>query len=98
MGDNLESEGYVVENEARGDEAELRLAENAPDLVAIALFIVIKGSNTLTRQAAKEPTPPAPPTQEVVLLTQIRDELAKRCAARSIAAKARDVLVSARWR
>jgi large conductance mechanosensitive channel len=47
-------------------------------IVAIALFIVIKGINTLTKQAAKEPPPPAPPTQEVVLLTQIRDELAKR--------------------
>jgi large conductance mechanosensitive channel len=49
-------------------------------IVAIALFIVIKAINTLTRQAAKEPPPPAPPTQEVVLLTQIRDELAKRGA------------------
>jgi large conductance mechanosensitive channel len=49
-------------------------------IVAIALFIVIKGINTLTRQAAKEPPPPAPPTQEVVLLTQIRDELARRGA------------------
>ncbi len=46
-------------------------------IVAIALFVVIKGINTLTKQAAKEPPPPAPPTQEVVLLTQIRDELAK---------------------
>jgi large conductance mechanosensitive channel len=49
-------------------------------IVAIALFIVIKGINTLTRQAAKEPPPPAPPTQEVVLLTEIRDQLAKRGA------------------
>ena len=49
-------------------------------IVAVALFIVIKGINALTRQAAKEPPPPAPPTQEVVLLTQIRDELAKRGA------------------
>ncbi len=47
-------------------------------IVAIALFIAIKGINMLTRQAAKEPPPPAPPTQEVVLLTQIRDALAKR--------------------
>src|SRR5271166_3683395 len=47
-------------------------------IVAIALFLAIKGINMLTRQAAKEPPPPAPPTQEVVLLTQIRDELAKR--------------------
>ena len=35
MGYNLEFEGYVVENVARGDEAELRLAENAPDLVIL---------------------------------------------------------------
>ena len=27
---NLEAEGYVVESVARGDEAELRLTENAP--------------------------------------------------------------------
>src|SRR5271166_2366028 len=47
-------------------------------IVAIALFLAIKGINMLTRQAAKEPPPPAPPTQEVVLLTQIRDQLAKR--------------------
>ena len=49
-------------------------------IVAIALFIVIKGINTLMKQAAKEPPPPAPPTQEVVLLTQIRDRLAERGA------------------
>jgi large conductance mechanosensitive channel len=47
-------------------------------IVAIALFLVIKGINALTKQAAKEPPPPAPPTQEVVLLTQIRDSLARR--------------------
>src|SRR5277367_4119024 len=47
-------------------------------IVAIALFLAIKGINMLTRQAAKEPPPPAAPTQEVVLLTQIRDELAGR--------------------
>jgi large conductance mechanosensitive channel len=47
-------------------------------IVAVALFLAIKGINMLTRQAAKEPPPPAPPTQEVVLLTQIRDQLAKR--------------------
>ena len=47
-------------------------------IVAVALFLAIKGINMLTRQAAKEPPVPAPPTQEVVLLTQIRDALAKR--------------------
>jgi len=49
-------------------------------IVAVALFIVIKGINMMTRQAAKEPPPPAPPTPEVVLLTEIRDQLAKRGA------------------
>jgi len=49
-------------------------------IIAIALFIVIKGINTMTRKAAKEPPPPAPPTQEVVLLTEIRDQLARRGA------------------
>ncbi|HEV2702433.1 MAG TPA: large-conductance mechanosensitive channel protein MscL [Steroidobacteraceae bacterium] len=47
-------------------------------IVAIALFILIKGINTL-----KRPPPPAPPavpapTKEEVLLTEIRDLLAKR--------------------
>ena len=32
---NLEAEGYVVESVARGDEAELRLAESAPDLLIL---------------------------------------------------------------
>jgi large conductance mechanosensitive channel len=49
-------------------------------IVAIALFIVIKGINVMTRKAAEEPPPPAPPTPEVVLLTEIRDQLAKRGA------------------
>ena len=49
-------------------------------IVAIALFVAIKAINMMTRQAAKEPPPPAPPTQEVVLLTEIRDELARRGA------------------
>ncbi len=49
-------------------------------IVAVALFIVIKGINVMTRKAAKEPPPPAPPTQEVVLLTEIRDQLARRGA------------------
>jgi large conductance mechanosensitive channel len=48
-------------------------------IVAIALFVVIKGINTLNRASAKKADePPAPPSPEVVLLTQIRDELARR--------------------
>ena len=49
-------------------------------IIAVALFIVIKGINTMTRRAAKEPPVPAPPTKEVVLLTEIRDQLARRGA------------------
>ena len=32
---NLEAEGYVAESVERGDEAELRLAESAPDLIIL---------------------------------------------------------------
>jgi large conductance mechanosensitive channel len=46
-------------------------------IVAVALFVVIKAINALTRQAAKEPPPPELPSKEILLLTQIRDELAK---------------------
>ena len=51
-------------------------------IVAAALFIAIKGINMLTRsaQAEKKPAEPPPPSDEVVLLTQIRDQLAKRPA------------------
>ena len=49
-------------------------------IVAVALFVVIKAINAMTRQAAKEPPPPAPPSPEVALLTEIRDQLAKRGA------------------
>ena len=44
-------------------------------IVALALFFVIKGINSL-----KRPTPstaPALPSEEIVLLTQIRDSLAR---------------------
>ena len=47
-------------------------------IVAVALFVVIKGINTLNRQSPPKPATPPPPSPEVVLLTQIRDQLAKR--------------------
>ena len=47
-------------------------------IVAAALFAVIKGINTLNRKPAAAPAAPPPPNPEVVLLTQIRDELARR--------------------
>ena len=49
-------------------------------IVAIALFAVIKGINTLNRKPPAAPAPPAPPREEVVLLTQIRDQLANSAA------------------
>jgi len=50
-------------------------------IVAVALFVVIKGINALNRAPkAAKPEEPPPPSPEVVLLTQIRDELAKRPA------------------
>ncbi len=48
-------------------------------IVAVALFVVIKGINTLNRKPAPAaPAPPPAPSPEVELLTQIRDQLAKR--------------------
>ena len=47
-------------------------------IVAWVLFLVIKAMNTLKREKATEPPPPAPPTKEEILLTEIRDLLAKK--------------------
>ncbi len=49
-------------------------------IVAVALFLVIKGINTLTRKSKENPAEPPPPSPEVVLLTEIRDQLARRGA------------------
>lgn len=47
-------------------------------IVAWILFLVVKGINRLRRKAAEQPAPPAPPTKEEVLLTEIRDLLARK--------------------
>jgi large conductance mechanosensitive channel len=47
-------------------------------IVALALFFVVKGINLLKRPSPAAPGAPPPPSEEVVLLTQIRDALAKR--------------------
>ncbi|MFK8252397.1 large conductance mechanosensitive channel protein MscL [Ancylobacter terrae] len=47
-------------------------------IIAWILFMVVKGINRLRRKAADEPPPPAPPTKEEVLLTEIRDILARK--------------------
>jgi large conductance mechanosensitive channel len=47
-------------------------------IIAFVLFLVVKGINILKRPAPATPAAPAPPSEEVVLLTQIRDALASR--------------------
>lgn len=47
-------------------------------IVAFAVFLLVKGINTLTRKKAPPPPPPAPPPEDVVLLREIRDLLARR--------------------
>lgn len=47
-------------------------------IVAFAIFLVVKAMNALTRKEATTPPPPALPTKEEVLLTEIRDALRGR--------------------
>ena len=47
-------------------------------IVAAALFVVIKAINTMKKPAPAEPAAAPPPSDEVVLLTEIRDALVKR--------------------
>ena len=47
-------------------------------IVAWALFLLIRGMNSLKRKEADTPPPPAPPSRQEVLLEEIRDLLAKR--------------------
>lgn len=44
-------------------------------IVAIVLFMVVKGINSLKKKEAAAPVAPAAPSKEEVLLTQIRDAL-----------------------
>jgi two-component system, OmpR family, phosphate regulon response regulator PhoB len=54
---NLEAEGYVVDSVARGDEAELRLAENAPDLLLLDWMLPgVSGIEICRRLRAREAT------------------------------------------
>ena len=47
-------------------------------IVAFVLFMIIKAMNQLRRKQEQEPAKEPPPSQEVILLEQIRDALAKR--------------------
>ncbi|MBU3741017.1 MAG: large-conductance mechanosensitive channel protein MscL [Candidatus Kapabacteria bacterium] len=47
-------------------------------IVAFAIFLVIKAMNVFRRKQAEAPAAPAAPAEDIVLLTEIRDELRKR--------------------
>ncbi|HWG29410.1 MAG TPA: large-conductance mechanosensitive channel protein MscL [Steroidobacteraceae bacterium] len=47
-------------------------------IIALALFMVIKGINRLKRPPPPAPAVPPPPTRSEQLLEEIRDQLAKR--------------------
>jgi large conductance mechanosensitive channel len=47
-------------------------------IVAFAVFLLIKGINTLKRREEAKPAAPAPPSREEQLLTEIRDLLKSR--------------------
>jgi len=46
-------------------------------IIAFAIFLLVKGINALKRKEEEKPATPAPPSPEVVLLTDIRDILRK---------------------
>jgi large conductance mechanosensitive channel len=46
-------------------------------IVAFVLFLVVKGVNAARRKEQAQPTAPAPPAEDIKLLTEIRDLLKK---------------------
>ena len=71
IGYNLEAEGYFVESVARGDEAELMLAEHAPDLVILDWMLPgVSGIEICRRLRAREATRTLP----VIMVTARREE------------------------
>src|SRR5271157_1894622 len=82
LGYNLEAEGYVVESVERGDEAELRLAENPPDLVILDWMLPgVSGLEICRRLRAREPTRTLP-----VIMVTGRGEEAERVRGLSVGA------------
>ena len=68
---NLEAEGYVVQSVERGDEAELRLAENAPDLLILDWMLPgVSGIEICRRLRAREATRTLP----IIMVTARREE------------------------
>ena len=84
---NLEAEGYVVESVARGDEAELRLAESAPDLVILDWMLPgVSGIEICRRLRARDATRTLP-----VIMVTARCEESERV--RGLAVGADDYVV-----
>jgi two-component system, OmpR family, phosphate regulon response regulator PhoB len=82
IGYNLEAEGYAVESVARGDEAELRLAENAPDLVILDWMLPgVSGIEICRRLRAREATRTLP-----IIMVSARREEAERVRGLAIGA------------
>ena len=68
---NLEAEGYAVETVERGDEAELRLQENAPDLVVLDWMLPGLSGIELCRRLRARPETRALP---IIMLTARGEE------------------------
>ena len=84
---NLEAEGYVVESVARGDEAELRLVENAPDLLILDWMLPgVSGIEICRRLRARETTRTLP-----VIMVTARNEESERV--RGLAVGADDYVI-----
>ncbi len=47
-------------------------------IIAFAIFIVVKGINSMKKKEEEKPAAPPAPSKEEVILTEIRDELRKR--------------------
>ena len=47
-------------------------------IIAFAIFLVVKGINSLKRKEAVKPSEPPPPSKESVLLSEIRDILKEK--------------------
>jgi two-component system phosphate regulon response regulator PhoB len=68
---NLEAEGFQVESEARGDDAEVRLAETAPDLLILDWMLPgVSGLELCRRLRAREDTRSLP----IIMLTARGEE------------------------
>ena len=84
---NLEAEGYVVESVARGDDAELRLTENAPDLLILDWMLpAVSGIEICRRLRARETTRALP-----IIMISARHEESERV--RGLAVGADDYVV-----